>query len=219
MIFYIPDIDAQVVQDPHSAHMIAMRLRYNDEVVVTDLKGNWANVQIQEVDKKTKSIRFQVLTTQTSENKNTGVLFQAMPDKIYMEKLVEVAALQGVHTIYFFNSERSIKGGFKEDRLQRIILRACELAEHYWAPQIEFVDELQLSELIQQHKPIVLEQVENTNSDDLNSKNQAILVGPEGGWSKSEIERFHSLQLPFHSMGDVVYPAWLAGFAYFERSK
>lgn len=219
MIFYVPDIFAKEIENPHSAHMFSMRVRYKDKLVITDLQGNYAKVQIKHVDKKNKLISYHLRKAYTRENTNSGVLIQALPDKLYLEKLVEVAALQGMKEIIFFYSERSVRQKLKEDRLQRIILRACELSEHYWAPTLTFIEESELDEYLDKYKPVVLEQVDESDSNPQTSNNQTILVGPEGGWSSSEIEKFKTLGLPFHSMGEVVYPAWLAGFAYFERNK
>ena len=218
MIFYVPHIEAKEVETPHSAHMLSMRLRYKDKVVVTDLRGNWARVSIGMVDKKHKLVKYHIRKQGAVENTNRGVLIQAVPDKLYLEKLVEVAALQGMERIYFYYSERSVRQKIKEDRLQRIILRACELSEHYWAPEISFVEAADVENLLREHRPTVLEQVtEGVTTTDTPAKN--ILVGPEGGWSQTEITYFRTLSLPFQSMGESVYPAWLAGFAYFERKK
>ena len=206
------------METPYSAHMLSMRLRYKDKVVVTDLQGNWARVSIGEVDKKHKLVKYHLRKRGYVENTNRGVLIQAVPDKLYLEKLVEVAALQGMQKIYFYYSERSVRQKIKEDRLQRIILRACELSEHYWAPQIEFVEENTVDELLRDLQPVVLEQAQEGRLT-ASEPSEAILVGPEGGWSRSEIEHFQELGLHFASMGDTVYPAWLAGFAYFERTK
>lgn len=218
MIFYVPDITKKEVETPHSAHMLSMRVRYKDKARITDLQGNWARIQIKEVDKKNKLIKYHLRKSYYEENTNSGVLFQAIPDKSYLEKLMEVAAIQGMKKIFLFHSERSVKQHVKFERLQRIILRGCELAENYWEPEVEFIDKQEdLEELIRLHKPVVLEHKRERSAEV--EHNNTIIIGPEGGWSASEIEYFQSLDLSFHSMGKTVYPAWLAGFSYFERCK
>lgn len=219
MIFYVPDIEAKEVETPHSAHMLSMRLRYKDKVVVTDLKGNYAKVSIGQVDKKHKLIKYHIRKRYHQENTNEGILIQAVPDKIYLEKLVEVAALQGMQKIYFYYSERSVRQKIKPERLQRIVLRGCELAEHYWAPEIEFVEENKVEELLTSLQPAVLEKEPENIAELGKDSPQTVLVGPEGGWSQSEVAYFQKLGLNFTSLGDTVYPAWLAGFTYFERIK
>ena len=222
MIFYVPDVDAREVETPHSAHMLSMRVRYKDKIVVTDLKGNWARASVGNVDKKHKLVKYHLRKRGEVENTNSGVLVQAIPDKLYLEKLVEVGALQGMKKIYFYYSERSVRQKIKEDRLQRIVLRACELSEHYWAPEIEFVEGNAVEGLLAELKPVVLEASKVGKEAGLvetNERAEAILVGPEGGWSRGELAGFKETGLKFASLGETVYPAWLAGFAYFERQK
>ncbi len=219
MIFFVPDITKKEVETPYSAHMLSMRVRYKDKAIITDLQGNWARIQIKEVDKKNRLIKYHLRKSYFQENTNRGVLFQAIPDKIYLDKLVEVAAIGGIKKIVLFYSERSVRQSVKSDRLQRILLRGCELAEHYWAPEIQLIENKQeLEAMINLHKPIVLEG-ESDILKKADTLTDSVLVGPEGGWSEREIENFAEMGLSFASMGSMVYPAWLAGYSYFERLK
>jgi RsmE family RNA methyltransferase len=219
MIFYVPNISSGEIKGDDTAHLLSMRVQSSNQIIITDLKGNYVDVELLEVDKKKKLITYRIVKTHFKDRKNNSVIIQAIPDRLYVEKMVEALGIHGVGKIYFFYSDRSAQQDIKIDRLQRILQRACELAEHKWAPEVIILEKGEINEILQQHQPIVLEQMNTSNSSENNSNHQAVLVGPEGGWSKSEIEKFHNLKLYFHSMGDVVYPAWLAGFAYLERCK
>ena len=145
-------------------------------------------------------------------------MFQAVTDKVYLEKLVEIAPHANIDTIYLFSSDRSPVSNYILERLQRILARSCEQAQKVFMPVIREIETADIDKLLLKYKPTVLE-LETKSTEIISNIQNTLIVGPEGGWTLEEIQKFKTLHLPFHSFGDVVYPAWLAGYTWFTKLK
>lgn len=124
-------------------------------------------------------------------------IFQSLPNKLekleyILQKWVEV----GVSNFYFFRSERSQKLTLSENkktRLDKIMREAVEQSGRNTVPNIIFEENLDLD--ILEGANFFLH-TKNNNSKNLNNislkKNEIvnIFIGPEGGFSESEIEIF-----------------------------
>jgi RsmE family RNA methyltransferase len=203
-------------------HFFSMRIKAGDIVTTTDLNGLKREIKVLEAEKRLKLIRFEVLkSVYTPKSQSQNVLFQAITDKIYLEKLVEIAPHANIDTICFFYSDRSPKGSVNTERLERILYRSCEQAQKMYKPKIEIIDNNATMTKIAEYKPIILEIPDETISKDDKSHNDtviSVLVGPEGGWSKGEIDQFKQNNLVFESLGSIIYPAWLAGYTWFTKT-
>jgi 16S rRNA (uracil1498-N3)-methyltransferase len=222
MYFYLPTDNVSQIDKICTDHFFSMRVKAGDTVTTTDLNGLKREIKVLEAEKRLKLIRFEILSSiYTPQNKNENILFQAITDKIYLEKLVEIAPHADINTIYFFYSDRSPKGSINTDRLERILYRSCEQAQKMYKPKIEIIDNNTTMTKIAEYKPIILEIPDETISKDIKSHNdtlKSVLVGPEGGWSKGEIDLFKQNNLVFESLGSIIYPAWLAGYTWFTKT-
>lgn len=217
MNFYLPNLNTKTVNNMESAHFFSMRVKVGDEVKLTNLKGQLQKVKITYVDKKIQKIAWEVLKSETIKKPNGQVLFQASTDRIYLEKLAEILSFSGFSQIYLYQAERTPKQNIAIERLHKILIRGCELAELTWMPSLEIIkNEAEFEELLRIHKPVVLEQQDRKNNP-LTARPNACLVGPEGGWGGKELKLFEVLNLHFKNLGSTVFPAWLAGFAWNQR--
>jgi RsmE family RNA methyltransferase len=223
MYFYLPTSNISQIDDVYTEHFFSMRVKPGDILPTTDLRGLFREIEIIEADKKSKSIKFKTLNSNNiPKAESQNILFQAITDKIYLEKLVEIAPHANIDTIYLFHSDRSPVGNINTDRLERILYRSCEQAQKMYKPSIEVIDHTSLIEKIDFFKPIVLALSDDEESGTvpalpLENTTKSILVGPEGGWSTAENCLFAEKQLIFESLGEVIYPAWLAGYSWFIR--
>ncbi len=223
MHFYIPNLKAKVLDENQSAHLFVMRIQENKTYKASDLDGKVCKVLITKVDKKTKTVEFEQVNIPKQVNFATKVMFQAVPDKVYLDKLCEVLPLTGVTNLFLFYSENSIKYPLNQDRITKILIRSCEQAEVAYLPKIVLLNKQDLETELQKYSPVVLDcTMYNTlsfvtevftplTSPSHSQTNKPALVGPEGGWSEHEIQYFQSLNLSFISLGAIIYPAWIAG--------
>jgi 16S rRNA (uracil1498-N3)-methyltransferase len=213
MYFFLSDISSGTITNEQSQHLWSMRIKNGDQVQVTNLQGSLATINITEVDKATRTINFEIISLERMEKYPAKTLYQAQTDKLYLEKLCEVAPLARITQITIFPSERSPKQRINSERLEKILIRSCEQSESVWKPEL-IISEKSTEEVVQNKNVIVLD-------EDGESKNynhfQSILVGPEGGWSNAERDIFKQMQTPIHSLGGKNLPAWIAGYTYFSR--
>jgi RsmE family RNA methyltransferase len=219
MYFYIPSLNQNKVYFPDSAHLFSMRVQVGETCQVTDLKGNLAQIKILKIEKKEKSVEFEIIQKNTESNYLNKTLIQAIPDKVYLEKLVEILPLAKVKTCYLFWSDRSVEYTINWERLNGILTRSCEQSQSCFKPKFEVIKSLdELNGVLNEYKPLVLE-CENMATIKIEEAKKLVqqdykplLVGPEGGWSAKEINNFRNQKLDFVHLGELVYPSWLAGF-------
>jgi RsmE family RNA methyltransferase len=214
MHFFVPNLNNRNVVREEAAHFFSLRVKAGQEVSLTNLQGQRQRVKLTFVDKKLQKVAWEVLEFEKIEPPAAKILFQAWPDKNYLEKLVEILAFSNFTQIYLFPSAFSPKQNLNLSRLNKILIRACELAERAFLPQLYAVQSLgEIENLLLENRPTVLER-ETGDGPKVAVNYQACLVGPEGGWSAAELANFRELNLPFQFLGSTVYPAWLAGFVW-----
>lgn len=213
-----------LIQGVQTERLFSMRVQKDDCVFLTDLKGILAKAQITNLNKKDSKIDYKILEQKfTSENdywnnraggKNQHSkknLIHGVLDKLYMEKLFEILPHSGFQNIYFFEADFSQKQNINSERLDKILIRSLEQSQSLYKPQIKFISKLQFRELIKELKPTFLNcsGIPQSDSQTNSNSSSSYLIGPEGGWSGSEIELFKQLELPSLNLGSIIYPAWL----------
>lgn len=222
MFFYIPDLNQSKLEKPQTDHFFSMRVRFGQVLTASNLAGDIAKIKINKLDRKDRTLEYKVLSKVKKQKPPKKSLYQAILDKNYLEKLVEILPLAEVNQLYLFYSEFSLKNKIKLDRLNKILIRSCEQAENPFLPKIQILDTLQIFNCLDPKKQIVLEKNPNFYFRDFkklsNPTDLSPLVGPEGGWSKAEIQAFKEKNLKLLSLKGIVYPSWLAGGIYFWQS-
>jgi 16S rRNA (uracil1498-N3)-methyltransferase len=216
MLFFVSQPNQKLIKNEEINHFKSMRVKIDDIINVTNLQGSEFKIKIIEINKNYSELKFEVLESYKNPELDSKILIQAITDKIYLEKLCEIAPLAGITEIKLFFSDRSIKQNVQIERLNKILIRACEQSETLFLPKLKVINKDELNKIITEGKPSVLacylgeERLVQSNI----VKNSCI-VGPEGGWSDRELEYFRTQNLEFISLGRTIYPAWLAGFRYF----
>ena len=228
MYFFVADLSGNSVAGRDAEHLWAMRPEQGEKIWVTNLAGDVVRAKIRFVQKKQRGVVWTRLRTEKRENTTKNILIQAKPDRAYLEKLVEILPHAGVEILYIVDADLSEKKQpVNLERLDRILIRACEQAEVAYLPRIEIVlGKEQVHDLIQKLRPTVLDIITTEKKPIIKKGSEKklekpvaniVLVGPEGGWSDAEKTWFDEQDLARHSLGAVVFPAWLAGFGYFQQ--
>ncbi len=240
MYLYLPNpgqlgqnhLDKNLIQ-----HFFSLRVKTGDVVKTTNLAGEINLIKIIEINKKSRVINYELIEKIiTKKPKKKNILIQAIIDKLYLEKLVEILPLGGIDKLFLFISDYSPKQKINLERLDKILIRSCEQSETTWKPEIKIITKSEIQSILQKFEPGVLHIYEMQNyllgiEDDKKSKkfnpknkqfnlfHDSIIVGPEGGWSNTEIQNFQNLGLDFIFLGKKVLPAWIAGFSYFSQKQ
>jgi len=217
MYFYIepPQIDQQIQQVTGFTyeHIKSHRLEDGELFWATDLRGKVYECTLSYLDKKKAMAGYKVIKTQIKDSALSHVLIQGIPDKNYLDKMLEVAALAGFSKIILFQAGFSPKYSLNQDRLLKIALQAALLAEFSTLPEIEIwsFKDLCVDKNILKNS-LVLSQFGEYSTSVTSADSKYIWVGPEGGWNKTEDDFFTTSNLPLLSLSpNSIYPAWLAG--------
>lgn len=173
--------------------------------VVTDIKSDYANIAVNKISvSKTKS---KIYTT----------LLQAIPKSDKLELIIQKVTELGIDEIIPIESSHSIKkiSTSKLPRLQKIAIEAAKQSKRSQAPTIREPMSLTAffknSNLENKSLKILFNQNgENNLKDELctfSGNKIFFAVGPEGDFSKEEIELFSKNNFKFISLGDRILRA------------
>ncbi len=119
-------------------------------------------------------------------------LFCSVLKKENFELVVQKATELGVSRIIPIICERTVKTGLNQERLEKIALEAIEQSGQNSLPQIDEPIDLQaaLSLAAACELNILLNMAsEKIKQVCLDAKQLSLFVGPEGGWTESEVEK------------------------------
>jgi 16S rRNA (uracil1498-N3)-methyltransferase len=143
------------------------------------------------ITKKNISLRGNEQKMPHTEPKKQIYLYQALPNKIEkIEYILQKGVEVGIAKFVFFRSQYSQKfllSDAKKHRLETIAREALEQCGGLVMPEIVFLEEISLESC--DYPQLVLDTTGNMSSlHEVNMHSKiALWVGPEGGWSESEI--------------------------------
>lgn len=200
-LFFVDDLPTAVgahyeFNNDDAIHAIkVLRLSTGEIFNLSDGKGAWSRVLIEEMAKK--SMRVKVLDTGFEEALTTTfTIVQAIPKGDRIKDAVELSTEGGADRIVIWKASRSI--GRSEDKIDKLQITAREASKQsrrFRIPEVvgvasteNVVDEIAKSDLVL----ILHESATNSISSSvhLGAKKVLIIIGPEGGLTDDEIETF-----------------------------
>lgn len=195
-LFYCPDIStACILPEEESMHAIkVLRLQTGERIIVIDGKGGYYEAEITLPNFKRCEFRI-VNAIQNFEKRNYRLHIAIAPTKNierfewFIEKATEIG-IDEITPLFCRFSERKV---VKEDRLQKIIVSACKQSKQTFFPVLnpacnfnDFFEKYSASDKFIAHcysyeKKILSKEI--SGKTDL-----LILIGPEGDFSKEEVE-------------------------------
>lgn len=196
-LFYAPDIkDKQYVLNPEDSRHCTkvLRLREQDEVSLTDGKGHFYHCTITKADSRATEVKvdekeevekhwpfhLQIAMAPTKNMNRTEWM---------LEKVTELG-VDKITPLHCFHSERKI---VKPARMERIITAAVKQSLKAWYPELEemadFSDFVQKDFSGQKYIAYIDEKYDLHMSEDYEQGMDAVvLIGPEGDFSKEEVQ-------------------------------
>lgn len=180
----------------------SLRARRGDKITAVDATGKCAVLELIDFDKETIKARRISDIKQISVDKKV-ILADCLPKQGRFENIIEKSTELGVYKIVPLISERTIarpKGNSKLERWQKIAKEASEQCARDTIPEIENIRTLEdfLAEITpledtlllfcweNEHKTTIREVLSNYYGDII------VLIGPEGGFSDSEVFKIKS---------------------------
>lgn len=179
---------------------------YKATLVILEVKAK----EVPKKEAKTKTS----LKKRGADKKPEVWLLQSMVKGDNFEWIVEKTTEVGVNHVIPVVSDRTIKKGVNLERARKIAVEASEQSGRLSVPAVE--DIVELKNAIQSFKTVtggtVVVCMQGGKSIDkvLPKKivgDVALLVGPEGGWSPTEVEYFKKSKFPFLILGEHVLRA------------
>jgi len=191
-----------------------LRLRVGDRLILFDGRGKECDAVIRELDAVSAAV--EILEKRDVATAGVRVtLAQALPKGSKMDFIVQKTTELGVTRVIPFHSLRSIprlpveKSRLKTARWQKIAVEACRQCGRADIPEV--TDVLSFEEAVEVGVPGALklllweEERERRAREVLKDENAAqtddivVMVGPEGGFAPSEVDK--ALKLQYRSVG------------------
>ena len=194
-LFYQPGLAEGVrfLEAEESRHLVrVLRMKAGDEVTITDGKGYFYFSLISEADPK--KCRFEIVEKRFFPKRNFHVHLALAPTKNAdrTEWFVEKATEIGVDEISFINCKNSERKSINLDRIKKITINAMKQSQQAWQPKVNPMTPFKeiLSAKADQK---LIAYVDATNPKHLQAvarpqKHYLILIGPEGDFSKTELD-------------------------------
>src|SRR3989344_3133253 len=185
-----------------------LRLKQGDFILLSDGKKEEAKAQITKILKGGLEVEILDVFVNKNEPSVNVILYCAMLKKENFELVVQKATEVGVKEIVPVITKRTVKTGFKKDRLEKIIKEACKQSGRGMIPKL--------------HDPVGFEDAvknagdQNLFFDSSGAKLQTthyklqtinVWIGPEGGWDESELNLAKESGFKITSLGNLILRA------------
>jgi 16S rRNA (uracil1498-N3)-methyltransferase len=195
-LYFQQDIEQGILHldEEESRHAIkVLRHQTGDLLEVTDGRGNAYQVSI--TDAHAGKCKFKIVSKSTIEPTPYSIHLAIAPTKNpeRIEWLTEKMTEIGVQKISIVLTRHSERNRIKIDRLQKKAISALKQSGQYYLPQIELQPDFNVFIKQQNADEKFIAYVDVHNNTHLqhaasNSKSYVILIGPEGDFSKEELQ-------------------------------
>ncbi len=202
----------------HITHVF--RRKEGDAVTLSNGKGLLAKGVISNIEKKLLSVKIDDITTMRRSSPQIAIAFPLLKNKhdnLIIEKLTEL----GVNDFFPIVTERTVRKPSINtvEKFNKVAIAAMKQCDNAFLPQIHNVRSL--SELINETKeftPVVALEIGKHKTlidviEDSKSKPICIIIGPEGGFDKKEIEYLQKENIITFTLGNHVLRAETAAIA------
>jgi 16S rRNA (uracil1498-N3)-methyltransferase len=195
----LPVPDEFILSEESSKHIVqVLRMHESDQLLITNGKGEVLTAFIIVADKKKTEVKITERTFFPKHITKVSIGVSLIKNMNRFEWFLEKAAEMGVSEIIPLICQRTEKQHFKNDRMKNILVSAMLQSQQSWLPSL--CEPVKFSEIIKkfshQHKFIAhcmggqKKQLTNEISDNyrIQEGDRLILIGPEGDFTKDEIE-------------------------------
>lgn len=171
-----------------------LRMQRGELLQLTNGKGTLLTAEIEESHKKRSAVRITNEQRISRTGSTTSIAISLLKNANRFEWFLEKATELGIHQIIPLICERTERQHFRMDRMQSVLVSAMLQSQQAWLPEMpepqpfkQFIQEAQAEQKFIAHcmnddskRP--LRELVNT------SLTRMIMIGPEGDFSKEEIE-------------------------------
>jgi len=198
--FYVENIDANTssvsLNEETSKHVAqVLRMQNGDQLNLTDGKGNLYAAIISDNNKKKCSVTINSKSQNQKSQNHISIAISILKNATRFEWFLEKATEIGVSEIIPLLCDRTERTHFRYDRMNSILISAMLQSQQTWLPVLHEptkFNHIAIEQFINYDKYIAHCEDENKqpliNHQITKSPNQLILIGPEGDFTKEEID-------------------------------
>ncbi len=228
LLFYHENLSVSkeiILSEDEAKHCLkVLRMKIGDSLHLTDGKGNLATVKILTENLKKCSVKVDNITNHPKNNSffiHIAIAPTKNADRMewFVEKCVEI----GVDEISFLQTEHTERTYFNDERMFKKAVSAMKQSLHFHLPKINTLQNIETffkSNFIQnnkkqnqqnypnqQNQQLFIAYVDKNNPTILSksaipNNNYCVLIGPEGDFSKSELEQALNFGFQCVSLGN-----------------
>ena len=198
--FYIEtyDVSAKIIMldEDTSRHIVSvLRMKEEEKINLTDGKGNLITAEISTAHKKHCEVKVIDTRFTPQSSRKISIAISLIKNSSRFEWFLEKATEIGVSEIIPLICERTEKQKFRHDRMKGICISAMLQSQQTWLPVLH--EPVQFSKMpmdrYSDYKKLIAHCIEGSKQSisDLQidkSANWQICIGPEGDFTKEEIE-------------------------------
>jgi 16S rRNA (uracil1498-N3)-methyltransferase len=195
---YNPSQKQIVLNEDTSKHIVqVLRMKAGERLNLTDGKGNLITADIIDDHKKRCQVKIFDSRITTPDSRHITIAISLLKNSNRFEWFLEKATEIGVHEIIPLICERTEKQKFREDRLQNILISAMLQSQQCWLPVLHKPIDYNLlfrqEEIMKASQKSIahcIEEQKRNLADLVNETlpSQIILIGPEGDFTRQEVE-------------------------------
>lgn len=211
-LFYADSKDVQknslIIKGQEAQHISkVLRHSIGDTIFVTDGKGRCYTSRITEFKKTTVFLDIIEIEEEPLKEPQVVLCLGIIKKRDRLEFAVEKAVELGVAKFVLFKGEHSQKGNVREDRLESTAIAAMKQSLRFYLPDIIIEDSLEnaVSSHSKNSNVIIADETIDEKGKVFNNHQKQeyfLIVGPEGGFSKSEREFLATFQAEYYSLGE-----------------
>lgn len=210
--FFVEKLDASfiILNEETSKHIVqVLRMKIGEQSQLTDGKGSLAIASITDNNRKRCQVEIVQISNIKPANSNITVAISPIKNNSRFEWFLEKATEIGVNTIVPIICSRTEKQHFKFDRMQSILISAMLQSQQAWLPELQ--QPIKLNEAVlkaSQEQKFIAHCEDENNKVQLSSAivnhsaSKLILIGPEGDFTKEEIDLALSNKFTPVALGD-----------------
>ncbi|MEP6926803.1 MAG: RsmE family RNA methyltransferase [Ginsengibacter sp.] len=190
----LPVSNKFILSEESSKHIVqVLRMRADDPLLITNGKGETLTASIILADKKRTEVKITGRTFTPQHVAKVSIAISLIKNMNRFEWFLEKATEIGVSEIIPLICQRTEKQHFKYDRMKKILVSATLQSQQAWLPLLyEPLKFLEVTTRFSYQNKFIAYCIEDEKKKLANEAiiqgDQLILIGPEGDFTKDEIE-------------------------------
>ncbi|MFN2437776.1 MAG: 16S rRNA (uracil(1498)-N(3))-methyltransferase [Chitinophagaceae bacterium] len=193
--FYVDNLEKNsiVLDEGASKHISVLRLQKGMQILLTDGKGKKAIAKIVDDNRKKSKVEISSIQIEGERNRKIVIGISLIKNLSRFEWFLEKATEIGVSEIIPLICKHTEKQSFKFERMNAILISAKLQSQQCWLPVLHAPTQFNKAVMLLFDKKFIAhcngDNKKSLTSHHINlSPNQLILIGPEGDFTKEEID-------------------------------